>query len=65
MTQEELNDLKEEIKALNKKLAELTDEEFAQVTGGAENNSFDVCPKCGKTFMCGEHHSCTRIPIVT
>lgn len=33
-TQEELNALKEEIKVLNKKFAELTDEELAQVTGG-------------------------------
>ena len=33
-TQEELNDLKKEIEALNKKLVELTDEELAQVTGG-------------------------------
>ena len=33
-TQEELNDLKEEIEALNKKLAVLTDEELAQVSGG-------------------------------
>ena len=34
MTQEELNDLKEEIKALNKKLNELTEDELAQVSGG-------------------------------
>ena len=34
-TKEELNALKEEVEALNKKLAELTDEEFAQVSGGA------------------------------
>ena len=33
-TKEELNALKEEIEALNKKLAELTEEELAQVTGG-------------------------------
>lgn len=33
-TKEELNALKEEIEALNKKLAELTVEELAQVTGG-------------------------------
>ena len=32
--QEELNALKEEIKVLNKKLAELTDEELKHVTGG-------------------------------
>ena len=35
MTPEELNDLKEEIEALNKKLAVLTDEELAQVSGGS------------------------------
>ena len=33
-TKEELNALKEEVEALNKKLAELTEEELAQVSGG-------------------------------
>ena len=33
-TQEELNTLKAEIEALNRKLAELTEEELALVTGG-------------------------------
>ena len=33
-TKEELNALKEEVEALNKKLAELTEEELEQVTGG-------------------------------
>ena len=33
-TQEELNALKEEVVTLNEKLHELTEEEFAQVTGG-------------------------------
>ena len=33
-TKEELNALKEEVEALNKKLRELTDEELEQVTGG-------------------------------
>ncbi|MBQ0037196.1 MAG: bacteriocin [Clostridiales bacterium] len=33
-TKEELNALKEEVETLNAKLAELTDEELAQVTGG-------------------------------
>ena len=32
---EELNALKAEVEALNKKLAELTDEELAQVSGGS------------------------------
>ena len=33
-TKEELNALKEEVEALNKKLHELTEEELAQVFGG-------------------------------
>ena len=33
-TKEELNALKKEVETLNKKLAELTEEELAQVTGG-------------------------------
>ena len=33
-TKEELNALKEDVKTLNKKLHELTDEELAQVSGG-------------------------------
>ena len=33
-TKEELNALKEEVKDVNKKLAELTEEELAEVTGG-------------------------------
>ena len=33
-TKEELNALKEEVEALNRKLAELTEEELEQVSGG-------------------------------
>ena len=33
-TPEELNALKEELETLNKKLAELTEEELSQVAGG-------------------------------
>ena len=33
-TKEELNALKEEVETVNKKLAELTKEELAQVSGG-------------------------------
>lgn len=33
-TKEELNALQNEVEALNKKLAELTDDEMKQVTGG-------------------------------
>ena len=35
-TKEELNELKEEVETLNKKLHELTDEELEQVSGGIE-----------------------------
>ena len=35
-TKEELNALKEEVETVNRKLHELTDEELAQVTGGAK-----------------------------
>ena len=35
-TKKELNALKEEVETLNKKLHELTDEEFAQVSGGGD-----------------------------
>lgn len=35
-TKEELNALKEEVETLNKKLAELNEEELEQVTGGEE-----------------------------
>ena len=37
-TKEELNALKEEVETLNKKLAELTDEELAQVSGGLKES---------------------------
>ena len=40
-SKEELNALKEEVETLGKKLAELTDEELAQVTGGASRGSPD------------------------
>ena len=35
-TKEELNALKEEVETLHQKLAELTDEELAQVCGGGD-----------------------------
>lgn len=38
-TKEELNALKEEYESLNRKLAELTEEELEQVTGGMKINS--------------------------
>ena len=37
-TKEELNALKKEVETLNKKLAELTEDELAQVSGGVESS---------------------------
>ena len=39
-TKEELNALKNEVKALNKKLAELNEEELAQVAGGSVDDVY-------------------------
>ena len=36
-TKEELNKLKEEVESINEKLAELTEEEIAQVSGGVQH----------------------------
>ena len=44
-SKEELNALKEEVETLNQKLAELTEEELAQVSGG--ENEYKICPYCG------------------
>ena len=43
-TKEELNALKEEVETLNKKLHELTEEEFAQVSGGVVPHDFFPWP---------------------
>ena len=44
---EELNVLKSEVEALNKKLAELTKEELEQVAGGNSYGTSYICPYCG------------------
>ena len=41
-TKEELKALKEEVETLNKKLAELTEEELAQVSGGDSRGFLDI-----------------------
>ena len=41
-TKEELNALKEEVETLRKKLAELTEEELAQVSGGSGKFAYEV-----------------------
>ena len=38
-TKEELNALKEEVETLNRKLAELSEEELEQVIGGEQRNA--------------------------
>ena len=43
-TPEELNALKKEVEAVNRKLAELTEEELSQVTGGISNEGGLVIP---------------------
>ena len=52
-TKEELNALKEEVETLNQKLAELTEEELAQVSGGEIHISYVVDELCG-----GVQHTC-------
>ena len=55
-TKEELNELKEEVETVGRKLAELTEEELAQVSGGliklcdsgdCENCHYTTCPLRG------------------
>ena len=41
-SKEELDALKEEVEAVNEKLAELTEEELAQVNGGSQPRNYFV-----------------------
>ena len=43
---EELNTIKKEVEELNEKLAELTDEELAQIAGGYDerDRKYPTCP---------------------
>ena len=43
-TKEELNALIEELEAVNEKLSDLTEEELAQVTGGARADWYQQIP---------------------
>ena len=47
-TKEELNAIKEEVETLNKKLAELTEDELAQVSGGSDTEK-PTCPRYRET----------------
>ena len=66
-TKEELNALKEEVKALNAKLSALTEEELAQVSGGIYPTWIPVdesCPEfnsgttCPMSIMKGKYDNC-------
>ncbi|MDO4983503.1 MAG: bacteriocin [Eubacteriales bacterium] len=51
-TKEELNALKEEVETVSRKLAELSEEELSQVTGGIINDKDDQsCPFCGQKIQ--------------
>ena len=48
-TKEELNALKAEVETVSRKLAELTEEELAQVAGGEDNGIISTqCPFCAE-----------------
>ena len=52
-SKEELNALKEEVEAVNEKLAELTPEELEQVNGGARADWYQQIPGTSpKTLIC-------------
>ena len=70
-TPEELNVIKEEVEALNKKLAELTEEELVLVVGGKGNDgdidwsvvdqsvpvtNSDPCPRCHQMTIWKTHN---------
>ena len=50
-SKEELDALKEEVEALNKKLAELSEEELSEVSGGNTNEVNSICT-WGTTWGC-------------
>ena len=47
-TNEELNELKKEVEAVNEKLQELTEEEIAQVSGGLLAHAYIMRPASAK-----------------
>ena len=63
-TKEELNALKKEVEAMNKKLAELTEEELKQVSGGDRTFDVDilVCIYHGNYFFCPYKADYTKCP---
>ena len=55
-TQEQLNVLKEEVETLNNKLAELTEEELKQVTGGGEEVPYGYPTKPRPDWACEDKY---------
>ena len=55
-TPEELNAIKEEVEAMKKKLADLTEEELAQVSGGGEYD-----PRCPLKLSAPNPNLCNRV----
>lgn len=50
-TKEELNALKEEVETMNRKLAELSEDELKQVSSGTITpGEVKVCPLCGEQY---------------
>ena len=66
-TKEELNTIKEEVETLNKKLAELTEEELEQVTGGVNNfnKSFTKSITLISAGICGKSVNVNEVLTVT
>ena len=62
-TKEELNALKEEVEAVNEKLAELTPEEIAQVSGGLTNSPLYY--GCNSNDFVAKNSAYTGNPICT
>lgn len=57
-TKEELNALKNEVEAVSKKLAELSEEELAEIVGGRED--LTIKPKDGEFW-----HSWNPSPVIS
>ena len=66
-TKEELNALKEEVKAMSNKLAELNEDELEQVTGGVNNfnKSFTKSITLISAGICGKSVNVNEVLTVT
>ncbi len=55
--EKKLKILKKGVKTVNKKLANLTDEDLKKVVGG-QHEEMKLCPKCGQQYR--NRHVCTK-----